>query len=89
MTHRQARRVDEPRPGYFRMRLVRGGPFVTARIWEAKGKLHAHINAAPADVDRVWLFGHEIELAEYQKLMGRTLVKADEAPDLMRLPSPF
>lgn len=31
--HQQAvRRVDMPEPGWFRMRLVRGGPFVPARI---------------------------------------------------------
>lgn len=86
---RESRRVDEPRPGYFRMRLVRGGPYVAARIWQGKTGLLAHVNGAPTDLDRVWLFGHEIDLAEYQKLMGRVLVNAGEAPDLMRLPSPF
>lgn len=28
-----AHSVDRPEPGYFRMRLVRRGPFVACRIW--------------------------------------------------------
>ena len=27
------REIDRPEPGYFRMRLVRRGPFVACRIW--------------------------------------------------------
>ena len=27
------RAIDSPEPGYFRMRLVRHGPFVACRIW--------------------------------------------------------
>ena len=28
-----ADRIDEPRPGHFKLRLVRGGPFVPVRIY--------------------------------------------------------
>lgn len=27
------RPVDRPRPGFFRLRLVKGGPYVPARLW--------------------------------------------------------
>lgn len=82
------RRIDQPRPGFFKMRLVRGGPFVAARIWQEGDALKAHINAFPADLDRVWLFGREIAADEYKRLMGSTLVASDPC-DLSRLPSPF
>ena len=35
MTERAPRRVDRPEPGFFRLKLVRGGPWVVARIGHA------------------------------------------------------
>jgi hypothetical protein len=29
----EPRRIDRPEPGFFRLRLVKGGPFVPARLW--------------------------------------------------------
>lgn len=83
-----SRIIDQPRPGLFKMRLVKGGAFVAARIWEKDGALHAHANGFPCPLDRVWLFGKEIEPAEYKRLMASTLV-ASEACDLRSMPSPF
>lgn len=80
--------IGQPRPGFFKMRLVRGGPYVAARIWQAGEALKAHINAFPADLDRVWEFGREIGADEYKRLMGSALV-ASEPADLSRMPSPF
>lgn len=83
-----SRRIDQPEPGFFKLRLVRGGPFVAARIWRTGDALHAHVNAMPCPVDRVWLFGKEISHDEYKRLMAHTLV-ASEPCDLTRMPSPF
>ncbi len=27
------RQIDRPRPGYFKLRLIKGGPYVPARLW--------------------------------------------------------
>lgn len=84
-----SRIIDQPREGLFKLRLVKGGPFVAARIWIAKdGALLAHANGMPTALDRVWLFGKEIEAPEYKRLMASTLV-ASEACDLRSMPSPF
>lgn len=34
----KSRRVDEPQPGLFRIRLVRGGPWVAARIYHESAR---------------------------------------------------
>lgn len=67
----QSRRIDQPEPGYFRMRLVRKGPWVGARIWfgVVTQRLLAEVNGQPASVDDVWTSGEMISLADYQWLM--------------------
>lgn len=72
------RAVDRPEPGHFRLRLVRGGPFVPARIahdasgwWaEIDGRRYApHPDPAQAEgVFRVWHGGRHIDEAEYRHL---------------------
>lgn len=74
------RPVDRPEPGFFRMKLIRGGPFVAARIghdtagwWaEIDGQRYApHPDPAHAEaVYRVWHGGHVIPEAEYQHLLA-------------------
>lgn len=43
----QPRDITRPEPGYFRMRLVKGGPWVAARIWRP---CHCSINGAENDL---------------------------------------
>lgn len=68
-------------PGYFRLRLVRGGPFVAASIdLTADGLWRVTVNgeasAASADpwhcpgMERVWFYGHRIDRAEHDYLLA-------------------
>ena len=75
------RRIDAPRPGFWLIRLVKGGPEVPARIYrhstthepgdpanemERPSFLLAEIAGEPAELDDVWLrAGRAIDEAEY------------------------
>jgi hypothetical protein len=70
------RAVDEPEEGLFLIRLVKGGPFVAARIWRDAGIWRAEIDgqvkepgaADPiqaAGVLKVWHYGQHTTEAEY------------------------
>lgn len=73
---------DEPHPGYFKRRMVRGGPFVPVAIWldqeidpdtgelTAPEELRAIVNGRPVDPLRAWLYARPISLAEYDALTG-------------------
>ena len=73
---------DEPMPGYFKRRMVRGGPFVPVAIWleqeidpdtgelTAPEELRAIVNGRPADPMHVWAYARPISLAEYEALTG-------------------
>ncbi len=73
-------RIDKPEPGYFRMRLVKGGPWVGAIIFrpcpiemhpetfqavDRWPHLQAEVDGKPAGVDRVWTSGRRVPMAEY------------------------
>lgn len=87
------RRVDLPEPGLFRLRLVRGGPWVAAEIaqdevgrWTATidGAVlePSHTDAALAEgVFRVWHYGHAIGASEHAFLVERALWSRIHAPD--------
>ena len=73
---------DEPHPGYFKRRMVRGGPFVPVAIWldqeidpdtgelTAPEELRAIANGQSVDPLRAWLYARPISLAEYDALTG-------------------
>lgn len=82
MKHRrdqQSRRVDQPEPGHFRIRLVKGGPWVAAEIRHVDGAWVALIDGVPKtphpdpaqaeDVFRVWHYGERILPHEHQYLI--------------------
>lgn len=75
------RRIDQPRPGYFLLRLVRHGPKVAARIvceqdsgrllWRAEidGKWHGAWSVDPEaspGVMRIWTSGEMVAEAEFR-----------------------
>jgi hypothetical protein len=64
-----ARQIDQPRPGWFRLRLARGAPLVGARLYQRLGVLAAEINGQEADVEAVWTSGEWIDEAEYRRLL--------------------
>lgn len=74
------RAIATPEPGHFKMKLTRGGPFVSALIHrpcpiefnpetfqsiDRYPHLVAEIDSKPADVLRVWTSGKPISQAEY------------------------
>lgn len=73
--------VDEPQPGFFRMRLVKRGPYVPAKIENVDGKWSATINGKPqlpthedpmlaSGVLDIWHSAKIIDEAEYKYLIG-------------------
>jgi len=46
-----SRRIDQPQPGYFTLRLVKGGPFVPARIHRT---CHCTVNGGDDNAAHDW-----------------------------------
>ena len=82
----KSRPVGEPQPGYFLMKLSRGGPQVPAQIRKIDGLWSAVINgeafppasdpAAAPRVFTIWHSAEEITEAEYR----RRLAESKQAP---------
>lgn len=86
---------EEPRCGFFKRRLVKGGPFVPAKIWldaeidATTGELLAdeallcEVNGAYADAESEWpwLCGNSITEAEFNYLTARNAYAAWYSPD--------
>ena len=86
----EQRRIDVPRPGYFKMRSRRAGPWLPAQIVAPPpldpetGEVldrsvpldayEASINGRPADVWNVWIYGHPINKDEYEWLKALTAI---------------
>lgn len=77
-----SRAIADPQPGWFKIRMVRKGPHVAARLYKHLGFWVAEINGVPcgdsnpdpaiADgVFRIWSTGTPITKAEYDALMHR------------------
>lgn len=80
MNAQPPRRIDVPEPGAFKLRMVRGGPWIAARISHAMGFWSASIGGEPcgcrhpdpayADgVSRIWESAVRIDQAEYDALL--------------------
>jgi hypothetical protein len=71
-------RMDTPIEGYYRTRLVRGGPWVGVKIWFAPAadaedrtpQWQCSVNGFQADVWEMWplVGGREIDEAAYRKI---------------------
>ena len=97
------RRVDDPQPGWFMLRLVRGGPEVPAAIhregglwWVTIDGLRSEANTDPGwvpDLYRIWTGGREIAKSDFDGLTAAR--KSRFAPgarvriDLNNMPSIF
>lgn len=68
---------DQPHAGFFQRRLVKGGPFVPARIWLHQDigddgellddeVLRCEINGEPADADEAWSYLCSAPISEAQ-----------------------
>jgi hypothetical protein len=79
---RVARVEDEPQPGFYRRRMVRGGPFVPVEIWmeqeidpetgelTAPERLRAICNGQLCRPETVWTYCRPISASEYDGLTG-------------------
>jgi hypothetical protein len=77
-----ARQIDQPEPGWFRLRLAKGAPPVGARVFQRLGVLAAEINGETADVETVWTSGEWIDEAEYRRLIGNPPADPSRPVDL-------
>lgn len=101
----EARVIGQPQPGYWLVRLVRGGPPVPAAIMrvqttsdpetgeamERSPFLAAFIAGEPADLDAVWhRRGTPIDRAEYERRLARPgNAPADRRIDPLTVALPF
>ncbi len=91
------RAIGTPEPGFFRMKLTRGGIWVAAVIYrpcriefepetfqavDRHYHLEAEIDGQPADVDRVWTSGRRVDMAEYLFLKDDRAWARQHAPHL-------
>ena len=95
-----ARPVDNPRAGFFHVRMVKGGPCVPARICHDFGQFWAVINGVTVDgggedpilvkdVMRIWHYGVEIDEAEYERRLLMERLDPLKPIDLRNKPSLF
>lgn len=92
-----SRAINRPEPGFIRLKMIRGGPWVPAIIWrpcplelspetfqavDRHYHLVAEIDGKPADVDRVWTSGERITIAEYLFLRADRAWVREYAPHL-------
>lgn len=97
-------RENDPQEGYYRRRLVRGGPWVPARIWWQDGErdaagelisdqvLYCMVGAELRDpyAEWTWLAGQPIGEAEYNAMQQRRDVPNPHQPiDHLSIKPPF
>lgn len=86
-------RIDQPQPGYYKTRLVKGGPFVAVRIWwqppldpwtgeelDRGPTLMAEVNGRPRDPYDIWTWCADkpVDFAEYHRLRAAAPTAADQ-----------
>ena len=92
-----ARIINRPEPGFFKMRLVKGGPWVPALVYrpcplemhpetfqwiDRVYHLEAEIDGMAANVDRIWTSGQRITAAEYLYMKADRVWVRQYAPHL-------
>lgn len=87
----EPRPIADPQPGYFRLRLVKGGWAVPCAIGEDEqtGKWTSiideqeisHIDPVEAGVFRVWIYGERIEAWQYADLLALKAWAKQAYPD--------
>jgi len=69
-----SRLIDEPEPCFIRMKLIRNGPSVGARIFRRLGMLAGEINGQAADIYQIWHAGKFIDEVAFNILMTPPLL---------------
>jgi hypothetical protein len=97
MNAQPPRRIDQPEPGTFKLKMIRNGPWIAGRISHAMGFWSASIGGEPcgprhpdpfqADgVSRIWESAVRIEQAEYDALLRSPPATPDLPINLGALP---
>jgi len=90
MSRRRVDRIDRPRAGFFRTRLIRGGIFVGVRFWTEGRDWRVEIDGRttrddgfPLDPLEVWPYcaGQEITEREFHFLARRRQWAQEHAPE--------
>jgi hypothetical protein len=74
------RPINDPAPGLFKMKLVKGGPWIGAAITEDSGRWDAFMNGEwishttndprdNPDIMKIWHWGRDVTPDEYQNLV--------------------
>lgn len=71
--------IDDPQPGFYRVRLCRGGPWVPCEIWHDGKVLHAYVGSAhltiaghgSRDPFDLWPYAQPIEETHYRRMVER------------------
>lgn len=83
----------DAQPGFYRRRLVRGGPFVPVAIWHDGDKMVALVDGKPADPVDIWTWVCQAPITEqaYHRAMGgggwADEPRAPDAPASGNMPS--
>lgn len=97
MTAAPTNRVDTPKAGYYKMRLVKGGTWVGVKLWhgpphdpwsgailDRSWRWQALVDGKEGDPFETWIraAGHPIDEAEYRYLLAHSEWAKVNAPDL-------
>lgn len=81
--------LEEPKEGYYRCKLIRGGPWQPVRIWvdhveDRPSLLLATLNGKDIDPYQVYArcYGHQIQYSEYLYLTSLNEYAVKHAPDM-------
>lgn len=92
-----APRIDIPQPGFYKLRLVKGGPFVPARIWTererhgprddlgkygAREVIRCQVGDELVDVMQAWPGLRPITKAEFDYLVATRVWAQEFAPHM-------
>lgn len=81
--------ISQPQPGFYRLRRVRGGPWIAARIWidnsipERPAVMLAEIDGQFQDPLAIWpsCAGNDVDEAEYRHLLNVREWAVQHAPN--------
>jgi hypothetical protein len=97
------RLIEKPEPGFYKLRLARGGPWVAAIIFrpcpiefdpetfqhvDRVYHLQAEIDGKSVELLRVWEYGRPVDQAEYEYLCGDRDWCRRHAPERLEAATP-
>lgn len=85
---RTPRQIDQPQPGYYKTKRVRGGPWVPARIWiDDAEQIQCKRDGEMVDALEAWPFLRPITIRQFAKLTAAARHDAKTPVDLTKEPA--